>query len=144
MIPAMGALPLRLAIVALGLASCTNVGTVSRTPSAQPTATPRPTAPTIPSELRGVWNTTLDNGGPLALTLADTGYEIKNDIETIRGGLRVADAEITFLRSGACDGVGTYRWALTGGQLTFQPVATDQCPGRAGEIEGHTYALNGP
>jgi hypothetical protein len=143
MIPAMRALPLRLAIVALGLASCTSVGTASRTPSSQPTGTPRPTAPSIPSELRGVWSTTLANGGALTLTLTDTGYEIKNDLETVHGGLRVADAEITFLRSGTCDGVGTYHWSITGGELMFQSVATDQCPGRAGVIEGHTYRLSG-
>ena len=139
----MRALPLRLAILALGLVSCTSVGTASRTPSSQPTATPRPTAPSIPSELRGTWSTTLADGGALTLTLTDTGYEIKNDIETIRGGLRVTDEEITFLRSGACDGVGTYRWSLTGGRLAFEPVGSDQCPGRAGVIEGHTYTLSG-
>jgi hypothetical protein len=142
-IPAMRALPLRLAILALGLASCTSVATASRTPSPRPTATPRPTAPSVPSELRGVWSTTLSNGALLTLTLADTGYEIKNDIETVRGGLRVAGGEITFLRSGACDGVGTYRWSLTGGRLAFEPVGDDQCPGRAGVIVGHTYTPSG-
>jgi hypothetical protein len=90
-----------------------------------------------------VWSTTLANGGALTLTLTDTGYEIKNDLETVHGGLRVADAEITFLRSGTCDGVGTYHWSITGGQLMFKSVATDQCPGRAGVIEGHTYRLSG-
>ena len=139
----MRVLPLHLATLALGLASCTSVGTASGTPSSQPTATPRATAPSVPSELRGVWSTSLANGAPLTLTLTDAGYEIKNDIEIIRGGMRVAGAEITFLRSGACDGVGTYRWSLTGGRLAFEPVGSDQCPGRAGVIAGHTYTPSG-
>ncbi|MEO8247196.1 MAG: hypothetical protein ABI622_08790 [Chloroflexota bacterium] len=147
----MRAMPLVLAIMALGLTSCTSLGGASGPPSEQPTATPQPTAtatpqptlPAIPAQLRGEWQTTLSYGEQLTLTLTDTGYQVKRGTETVHGGLRVADGQITFLRSGECDGVGTYQWSLTGGQLTFQPVAADQCPGRAGVIVGQTYTLAG-
>jgi hypothetical protein len=99
-------------------------GTVA--PSASPTPVPNP----APTELVGVWTTTVI-GEAVTLVIEPGTYRILRGGQSGSGLIDVVDGEITFHSSTLCSGSGTYSWAVDRGRLTFSASTTDPCPGRA-------------
>jgi len=103
------------------------------------TATSPSSAP-APAELVGTWRTELAPGDPVELRIHGTTYGTTHGAESAAAGkITVDDDEITFFGNNFCNGVGSYRWARSGDQLTFTSVSPDQCGGRNGIINHRTY-----
>ncbi len=95
-------------------------------PSASPTPVPNP----APTELVGVWTTTVI-GEAVSLVIEPGTYRILRGGQSGSGLIDVVDDEITFHSSSLCSGSGSYIWTVDGGRLTFTAVDTDPCGGRA-------------
>lgn len=101
-------------------------------------ATPEPTASpsTAPSEsqepraLFGTWRTTLA-GTPLSLEITESTYRIVRGGNSGAGSVSVDGDRIEFFDSSLCSGTGVYRWTITDGTLSFFPIETEPCTGRA-------------
>jgi hypothetical protein len=142
----MGTLPATLAAVAvLVIQACstgsptpsTSVATVlpvasnlNTTAPAEPTASPAPPADAAPAELQGRWNTVIAPGDQATLILGQTSYQLTRGGDSGGGHISVDGDSITFSDAKLCaGGVGTYKWAIADGVLTFTPVGTpDPCP----------------
>ena len=96
------------------------------TPSASPTPVPNP----APTELVGVWTTTVI-GEAVTLVIEPGTYRILRGGQSGSGLIDVVDDEITFHASSLCSGSGNYIWTVDGGRLTFTAIETDPCGGRA-------------
>ncbi len=133
------------ATLAIIMTACASVGGASPSERAAESTdvSPSPSeAPhAAPPELRGAWTTTLDNSAQelVTLTLSQTGYQIHRGGNFGFGVIAVDANQITFSQSNLCDGVGTYTWSLDAGSLQLASVEADECPGRAGDIDGQTY-----
>ena len=145
--------PLRLVVAALVVAGCADSGasddaasappsdaasampsaaaSVDMTPSSTPSTAPSPSAPAEPRALFGTWRTTLA-GEPLSLNITETTYRIVRGANAANGSVTVTGDQIEFFDSDLCPGSGVYRWAISEeGALSFFPVVTEPCPGRA-------------
>lgn len=101
-------------------------------PTAEPTASPNPepSESQAPRALIGVWRTTLA-GQPLSLSISETSYRIVRGGNVGNGSVTINGDVIDFFDSDLCAGTGSYRWAITDGVLTFSPLISEPCPGRA-------------
>jgi hypothetical protein len=97
-------------------------------PSASPS--PEPSESQAPRALIGVWRTTLA-GQPLSLSITETSYRIVRGGNVGNGSVRIEGDVIDFFDSDLCTGTGSYRWAITDGALTFSPLVSEPCTGRA-------------
>lgn len=129
---------------------------VSSGPSPEPSATPSPTptpaetpiptpvpslpADAAPSELWGTWANREDTTN-LRLLIQPVAYRITRSGNSGSGALSVNEDVIRFSDSNLCPGIGEYRWTLSETILTFDPIAPDECPGRADGIEGISFVL---
>jgi hypothetical protein len=103
------------------------------TASIQPTAeaTPSPAPSMAPRSLFGTWRTTL-GGQNLSLNITESTYRIVRGPNSATGGVSVTDDRIEFFDSSLCAGTGVYRWEISEeGALSFFPVESEPCPGRA-------------
>lgn len=127
---------------ALSPVPATPTPSFSPTPTATPVPTPEPSLPAdaAPEGLRGTW-ADQDDTANLRLLIGPTTYRITRFGNTGSGAVSVTDDVIRFSDSNICAGVGEYRWRLADGVLTFEPVAPDECPGRADGIEGVSFVL---
>jgi hypothetical protein len=101
--------------------------------SAAPTLAPSPTpaASIGPRALFGTWRTTLA-GDTLTLNLTESTYRIVRGQNSATGSVAVTGEEIEFFDSSLCRGSGFYRWSISdAGALSFFPVESEPCPGRA-------------
>lgn len=123
-------------------ASPTPAPSPSPTPTATPVPTPEPSLPAdaAPQELRGTW-ANQDDTTNLRLLIQPTTYRITRFGNSGSGSISITDDVARFFGSNLCAGVGEYRWRLVDGVLTFDPVAPDECPGRADGIEGVSFVL---
>jgi hypothetical protein len=112
------------------------------TPAETPTPTPEPSLPAdaAPLELRGTWANQEDTTN-LRLVIQPAAYRITRFGNSGSGALSVTGDVIRFSDSNLCPGIGEYRWSLADGILTFDPIAPDECPGRADGIEGISFVL---
>jgi hypothetical protein len=117
--------------------------------TAQPNATPRPTAQfPAPAGLQGTWQAIVDEGDDrLTLKITETGYTITRVVAaspagiTLSGSGRVeVDGDEIVFSSSLCDGDGRYRWSIEGDLLRFTPIAPDPCPR---PLDGIDYTRDG-
>jgi hypothetical protein len=101
-------------------------------PTPEPTATPiaEPSESQAPRALIGIWRTTL-GGQPLSLSITETSYRIVRGGNTASGSVLITDDVIEFFDSDLCPGSGVYRWSITDGALSFSPLQSEPCTGRA-------------
>ena len=113
-------------------AASDSVSVPSQPGTPEPTASPSP----VPSEsqepraLFGTWRTTL-GGSPLSLAITESTYRIVRGGNSGAGSVRVDGDRIEFFDSSLCSGTGVYRWTIADGTLSFFPIETEPCPGRA-------------
>jgi hypothetical protein len=112
------------------------------TPAETPMPTPEPSLPAdaAPPELLGTWANREDSAN-LRLLIQPVAYRITRFGNSGSGALSVTGDVIRFSDSNICPGTGEYRWSLADGILTFDPIAPDECPGRASGIEGISFVL---
>jgi len=99
--------------------------------------TPPPGGP-APPQLIGHWIEVSPTAGP-DLTLSATHYVFEEG----QGDIVVNGDEIDFFHGSACglqlpQGVGRYKWRLSGTTLAFTAITVDPC-GRVNRIDGATY-----
>lgn len=99
-------------------------------PTSEPSPTPTPSESQAPRSLFGTWRTTLA-GQPLSLAITESTYRIVRGTNAATGGVSVDGDRIEFFDSNLCAGTGAYRWTITDGTLSFFPIETEPCPGRA-------------
>jgi hypothetical protein len=93
-----------------------------------------PAVPTLPPDaappaLQGEWSATLAPGDTVSLRLGQTTYAIHRGGFSGGGHISVTDDEIQFSGNPGCPDTGTYRWVISDGGLTFNPVGSpDPCP----------------
>lgn len=105
--------------------------TPSPTEEATSSPTPTPSASVAPRALFGTWRTTLA-GQPLSLSITESRYRIVRGSNAANGSVAVSGDEIKFFDSDLCPASARYRWSISdAGALTFFPLETEQCPGRA-------------
>jgi hypothetical protein len=104
-------------------------------PSPIPTVVPNP----APDELVGSWTTTIVLDETVVLAIEPGAYRIVRGGNSGSGLIDVVGDEITFHSSNLCSGMGTYLWAVEGGQLTFTAVGDDPCDGRSLVLLDVTY-----
>jgi hypothetical protein len=116
--------------------------TPAPTPTDTPIPTPEPSLPAdaAPIELRGTWANREDTTN-LRLLIQPVAYRITRSGNSGSGALSVTEDVIRFSESNLCPGIGEYRWTLSDGVLTLDPIAPDECPGRADGIEGISFVL---
>ena len=110
-------------------------------PSAPPAPTPEFPAPV---ELQGTWEAVSDSGSDLVLVIRETGYRLTQSSTAIgsrsaTGRVAVDGNEIVFSNATACPGDGRYRWSIENDILRFEPVGTDDCPGRTDSMADTEY-----
>jgi hypothetical protein len=85
----------------------------------------------------------------LQLTLTTTTYQLTHDpvcgVFSSSGDVVVNNTEMDFFSADVCglklpDGVGRYRWTLTGGLLNFIPLNQDPCPRGASWLANRSYS----
>jgi len=78
-----------------------------------------------------------DNVTPI---IVQTGYSLVRGGFSGHGHISVHRDQIEFSRANQCaDGSGTYRWQISGGTLTFDPIgARDPCP-RVSVLKEHDF-----
>lgn len=126
-------------------ASVTAPPAPTASPTAAPTAsssatTARTFPPTAPPDLTGDWETTLDNGQSVVLTLRGGSYVIDRGGATGQGSIVVTGDIIEFFGSDLCAGRGIYQWSREGETMTLV-TQSEECPGRAEAIAGQTFTL---
>jgi len=89
--------------------------------------------------LEGSWRADLGGGDLVTLTLEGTTYLISRGGNQGDGDIKVVGGTIVFSGSNLCDGVGTYKWSIESGALTFAVSAGDPCAGRFEVLDGVTY-----
>jgi ABC-type transport system substrate-binding protein len=114
-----------------------SAATTPPTVSPSPSGTPPPGGP-APSELIGTWIEVSPTAG-LDLTLSAAHYAFGEG----HGDIVVNGNEIDFFNGDSCglplpQGVGRYRWKLSGTTLTFTGITVDPC-GRVNRLDGATY-----
>ena len=100
------------------------------TPEPTPEPSPTATESQAPRSLFGTWRTTL-GGSPLSLQISESTYRIVRGTNAGTGSVSVDGDRIEFFDSDLCAGTGVYRWTITDGTLSFFPIETEPCPGRA-------------
>ena len=117
-------------VALLGGAACGG-GTVpagaAHSPSASPSA---PKGGPVPVELAGAWTQVADP--TIGLKMTGTSFAIGHPDTQAHGNVAVNGSEIDFYNSDACfiplpGGIGTYRWTISAGLLTFGPLNADPC-----------------
>lgn len=109
----------------------TAVPTPSPTQEATPSPTPMPSASVAPRALFGTWRTTL-GGQPLSINITESTYRIVRGSNVGNGSVAVTEDEIEFFDSDLCPASARYRWSISeAGALTFFPLETELCTGRA-------------
>ena len=158
--PAIAAL-IAVAIVSLSSSCGQSTPSATRsTPSAAlsptPAASPPPGGP-VPAQLLGNWLLPraaviaiahVTPNVPLTLTLEATTYHLRGIFPptdyTVSGSVVVNNSEIDFFNEDLCgyqlpDGVGRYKWTLTGGVLHFTLLNQDLC-GRTDYLGNQNYS----
>lgn len=104
----------------------------TRESTPEPTASPTPSSSesAAPRTLFGTWRTTLA-GSPLSLEVTASTYRIVRGGNAGAGSVTVDGDRIEFFDSSLCAGTGVYRWTITDGTLSFFPIETEPCTGRA-------------
>lgn len=100
------------------------------TPEPTASPTPAPSESQAPRALLGTWRTTLA-GEPLSLAITESTYRIVRGGNSGAGSVLVDGDRIEFFDSSLCSGTGVYRWTITDGTLSFFPIETEPCTGRA-------------
>jgi hypothetical protein len=118
-------------------ATTSSAATTPPTGSPSPSGTPPPGGP-APPQLIGHWIEVSPTAG-LDLTLSATHYVFEEGV----GDIVVNGDEIDFFNGSACglqlpQGVGRYKWKLSGTTLAFAAMAVDPC-GRVNRIDGAIY-----
>ena len=97
----------------------------------------------LPGALVGTWGP-VDRSqvGELTFT-APNQYAFATPQESSGGYVVVTGDEIAFFNGALCglrfpDGVGRYRWGLSGGELAFAPLNSDPC-GRGDDLRSRRY-----
>ena len=84
-----------------------------------------------PRALFGTWRTSL-GGQPLSITITESTYRIVRGSNAGNGSVTVDGDEIEFFDSDLCPSRARYRWSISdAGALTFFPLETELCTGRA-------------
>jgi hypothetical protein len=115
-------------------------------PTERPSATPAPTPEyPAPAELQATWEAVSDSGSDLVLVIRETGYRLTQSSTAIgsqstNGRIEVDGDEILFSNATACAGEGRYRWAIENDVLRFEPIGTDDCPGRTDSMADTEYS----
>jgi len=136
-----------MAIVAAVLSAC---GGESSAPTEngtthKPAATIAPSG-ALPAELVGTWRL-VDPKSPdvVRLYLRPTAYTVSRGYS--HTGQVEADGRVLTFTSTCGDssvtGTGRYRWTLTGDTLHLALLGTDECVGRADQLEDATYERSG-
>jgi hypothetical protein len=146
-------------LVVCGLAACSSAATV---PSAEPSLAPASVPSSemaepstlasasstalgdpVPPELLGTWEAEIVPrvGGfaPTAtLRFTENGFHLVRDPDIASGTVTANGDVLEFSAGSVCQVAGTYRWSLSGGNLTFTEVS-DSCSGRLSMLDGQVY-----
>lgn len=78
-------------------------------------------------ELAGAWEIQFHGGNHFVV--------MRNGAQMLQGPYQISGNQLTFATGEtgpyACNTAATYTWRMSGGQMTFTPVGTDSCRGRA-------------
>ncbi len=101
----------------------------------------------LPAELVGTWRP-VDPAlvGDLTFTPPNQ-YVFATPAESSGGNVVVSGTEIAFFNGALCglrlpEGVGRYRWTISGGELRFEPLNSDPC-GRGSDLQTRKYVKLG-
>jgi hypothetical protein len=94
----------------------------------------------MPPGLDGYWRYDVRS---LQMWLTDKTYTLAQPDQILVGNVVVRGNEIDFFNAGPCNmplpnGVGRYRWKITGNKLLLTPITTDPC-GRREYLENVTF-----
>jgi hypothetical protein len=99
-----------------------------------------------PTELQGTWRLVSGSEelGPTRLVIADRLSSASRGGAAAQSEIVVNGDEIVFFNSSACglmlpEGVGRYRWRVSGKMLHLEPIGKDPCGGRVTILADATY-----